>query len=269
MQILKNPMLKQEVDEANMCIYDIAYAYLDNKWHSDNARAAYSRIYYVTGGEGKIVCNGKTILLVPGTICIIPSGLIYSYSCDCYLEKLYAHFALLRHGYIDLFTQINECIVLKDKHEEIANIIDSWKKGNLEDALNVKRLILNDVYCAIKHSGISFGKIKECSPLMKRALELIDKNLNVQLSINKLANLLFISPSSLQKRFKSEIGIPVGKYISDRIMFFAEQELRLQQKSLREISEKFGFCDQFYFSRAFTSCYGIPPAKYRASLLLP
>ena len=63
--------------------------------------------------------------------------------------------------------------------------------------------------------------------------------------------------------FKKEIGVSVGRYIDDRLMYVAELELRRGEKSINEISDMLGFCDQFYFSRRFSQTYGIPPIKYR------
>ena len=92
---------------------------------------------------------------------------------------------------------------------------------------------------------------------------IIEKNPSIQLSVEKIANELFISPVTVHKIFKEEMGIPIGKYIDDYVMFNAEFEVRQGTLSIREISEKLGFCDQFYFSRRFSQKYGMSPMKYR------
>ncbi len=62
--------------------------------------------------------------------------------------------------------------------------------------------------------------------------------------------------------------MPIGTYISIRIMELAETELRKGDKSIKEISDRLGFRDQFYFSKCFTAHYGITPKKYISSCFI-
>jgi AraC-like DNA-binding protein len=47
------------------------------------------------------------------------------------------------------------------------------------------------------------------------------------------------------------------------VLFKAEEMLIKSNLSILEISEMFGFYDQFYFSRRFKERFGISPLKYR------
>ena len=55
----------------------------------------------------------------------------------------------------------------------------------------------------------------------------------------------------------------IGNYIDETILFESEQLLTKSELTVLQISEKFGFCDQFYFSRRFKAKYGDTPQKYR------
>ena len=101
------------------------------------------------------------------------------------------------------------------------------------------------------------------SPLVQSAINHINSNLTVNLSVETIAAALFVSPSKLQKKFKAETGVSIGKYIHERIMFTAERKLRQKNMTLKEISESLGFCDQFYFSRCFSQKYGVSPRTFR------
>ena len=109
-------------------------------------------------------------------------------------------------------------------------------------------------------------KIEVYSPVTKRALDYIENNLRASLTAEDIAKSLYVSSGSLQKRFKREIGLPIGKYITNRVMFLAEQMLHTHEYSIKEISDSLGFCDQFYFSRVFTATYGISPTQYKKNI---
>ena len=95
------------------------------------------------------------------------------------------------------------------------------------------------------------------------AIEYIKSHLSLQLGIAELAANAFVSESTLAKKFKAEVGMTIGCYIDETILFEAEQLLTKTELSVLEISERFGFCDQFYFSRRFKAKYGETPQRYR------
>ena len=106
-------------------------------------------------------------------------------------------------------------------------------------------------------------QIKNNSDLVIRTKDIIEKNLSINLTVNDIADKLFVSPSAVRKKFKEEMGISIGKYIDDSIMNAAENDVRNSNMSIHQISEKLGFCDQFYFSRRFSQKFGIAPMHYR------
>ena len=61
--------------------------------------------------------------------------------------------------------------------------------------------------------------------------------------------------------------MPLGRYVNDRLFYYAEQQLRLTDRTIKEISEQLGFCDPFYFSRMFTQRFGTSPKEYRRRLM--
>ena len=66
-----------------------------------------------------------------------------------------------------------------------------------------------------------------------------------------------------------ELGVSIGQYIDSQILFRAKLELELNKLSIAEISEKYGFCDQFYFSRFFKKHIGESPRQYKLHHVVP
>ena len=261
----KSPFAR-ETEKINMHISDIAYAYLDRDWNNKSARAAYTRIYYVHRGRGEIAYGDRRVALLSGNIYVIPAGLDFSYSCEDTLEKLYCHVNLFCYNRADLLGDLHECVVLSDRRAEIDRAIACWRAGDVQGALQLKEMILHTATEAVMQAGQRHSEIRTYSPLIRSAVAYIDKNLRADLTAARIATALFVSESRLQKAFRAEMGSPLGKYVTARVLTVAEEKLRLSRHTIREISDSLGFCDRFYFSRVFASHFGISPARYRKQI---
>jgi AraC-like DNA-binding protein len=58
----------------------------------------------------------------------------------------------------------------------------------------------------------------------------------------------------------------VNEYICNTILAETELILSTRNISILELSHKFGFSDQFYFSRKFKEKFGVSPREYRNRL---
>lgn len=266
MIIERNAPFARETEKINMHISDIAYAYLDRNWNCENARAAYTRIYYVRRGRGEIICGGRRIALLSGNIYIIPAELDFSYSCEDTLEKLYCHVNLYCYNRADLLADLHDCVVLSDRKADIDLAVSLWRGGDVLSAMRLKECIFRTVAEAVCTADAGREVVRLYSPLIRSAVSYIEKNLRADLTASAIAGGLFVSESRLQKTFRAEMGTPLGRYISERVLMVAEEKLRLSRHTIREISDSLGFCDRFYFSRAFAARFGQSPAKYRKNL---
>ena len=64
-------------------------------------------------------------------------------------------------------------------------------------------------------------------------------------------------------QLSKELGTTVNNYIDDLILTRAAQMIAEGQFSINAISNRFGFCDQFYFSIKFKAKFGITPSEYK------
>ena len=102
----------------------------------------------------------------------------------------------------------------------------------------------------------------EFSPCVSKAINYINKNLSETLTIKDIADAIFVSESTLTKHMRKELGTTVNNYIDDLILTLAAQMIAEGQYSLNAISNRFGFCDQFYFSRKFKALVGKTFTRY-------
>lgn len=143
-----------------------------------------------------------------GNIYLIPSNLEFSYGCGGSMSKLYAHINLLGYNNYDLLSSCPRCIVLENRQTEIDDVISWWRQGDILSSLSIKTAFYRTVLEALQQEHISFGEIETYSDLVKRALQIIKKNPHLSLTAQKLAEMLFVSPSQLQKIPAGSTRIP-------------------------------------------------------------
>ena len=93
----------------------------------------------------------------------------------------------------------------------------------------------------------------------------IDAHYNdTSLSVFGLASMLEMSDVYYRKLFKMEIGVSPSKYIISVRLKKAKQLIEdYPFLNLEECAKQSGFSSLHYFSRVFTSEFGINPSKYK------
>jgi AraC-like DNA-binding protein len=101
---------------------------------------------------------------------------------------------------------------------------------------------------------------------ISRLLGHLEQHYSGALSIEDLAKIARMSPSSLFRLFRHHVGrSPVDYLIRLRIGRAAEM-LRRETARISEVSEAVGFTDSNYFSRQFHRVMGVSPRVYRNNL---
>lgn len=83
------------------------------------------------------------------------------------------------------------------------------------------------------------------------------------ISLSLISQNVLINASYLSSMFKKEKGISVSQYITKLRMEKAKEFLANDQLPLKEIAERIGYNDVFYFSKVFKRYYGVSPSTYR------
>ncbi len=263
MKKIVNEELTYAEKRIRMEIVEISYGLLDTEWKIDDLRASFTRVYIPLEGEGIISIGGKDIHLVSGNIYVIPSDLSFSCFCPERLNKIYVHLTLTRPDGADVFAGLDSCLILKNCVGRAKEIETLYNAQDLQSLLRLKCLLYEILCDALVLSGAGDLEIKNYSEYTKSALAYIDSHLSARLTISEISAALFISKIVLQKHFKNDLGKPIGSYIDQCIMARAERELLDRALSIKEISDRLGFCDQFYFSRKFSEFHGINPRRFR------
>lgn len=98
---------------------------------------------------------------------------------------------------------------------------------------------------------------------IRRALAYIRRNYRTPLSLQQVANSVFLSPSYFSQLFHKTMGISFSNYLTDYRLQIAARYLQSGDLPLKEIASLSGFPTFPYFSAAFKKRYGISPSNYR------
>ena len=268
MNIKSNSSMNNVMSRMNIEIIDSGYVKTDTTWHGENICSPYSRLYFVEYGKGILQYDNQEFIMHPEFVYLIPTGILYNYWCKNTIHKLYFHINIIKPNGYDLLLDCKEFGKHPISLDKIRTMKNLYYSNNYIDALFLKQEIFSSISSILKEINFNTDTSMRYSSFIQDTISYINDNLSLQLNINTLAKRLFISPSTLAKHFKNEVGITISKYIDDLIFFSAERMLLKSDLSIGEISEMLGFCDQFYFSRRFSQKYGETPRQYRNRLKL-
>ena len=97
---------------------------------------------------------------------------------------------------------------------------------------------------------------------IKNYLEL---NYSAQITLDSLSKSFYINKYYLTRIFKASYGCTIDQYLLHQRITKAKELLRFTSLAISEISQKVGFNDQNYFSRAFKTIEKQTPREYRKS----
>jgi AraC-like DNA-binding protein/quercetin dioxygenase-like cupin family protein len=84
-----------------------------------------------------------------------------------------------------------------------------------------------------------------------------------ELSLDHIAGIVGYSTSYLSKKFRSNVGLSIHRYIMRYRIYGAKALLRYSEKPIKEIAFEAGFKTVHHFTRVFSELEGMPPARWR------
>ena len=101
------------------------------------------------------------------------------------------------------------------------------------------------------------------SNLLGEAIRIIRENYHENLSLDSIAQQIYISPYYLSHLFREELGITYLEYLTRIRMEEAKRLLPDRSMTILDISSRVGYEDPGYFSKVFKKNMGVSPNQYR------
>ena len=234
------------------------------KSHSHNM----VEVYYFLRGNARFVVEGNVFPLERGSILVMASGQTHHLLLEP--SVAYERMALL----IDTSTIPPEYENLSEQIYEGANMFTLEKKEQIwfeESFLMItkspedmqKNLISSFAsmifgLLSTKLARVTQPKIED--DIIKKTVNYINKNLSHELSLEIIANSLFCSKVTLNRKFREIMGCTIWEYVIRRRIYSARQRLFLGG-NITDVYQKSGFNDYSSFFRAYKKVVGISPSE--------
>lgn len=100
------------------------------------------------------------------------------------------------------------------------------------------------------------------NPKIDETVSYINEHLDKEMSVDMLAERVFLSRYHFMRQFKAQTGSTVHAYIRQKRLLYAARLIR-EGMGAHQAAMECGFADYSAFHRAFKECFGISPGKLK------
>ncbi|WP_340401964.1 helix-turn-helix domain-containing protein [Paenibacillus sp. FSL H8-0079] len=230
-------------------------------------------IIYTLSGKGRIH-NGASGYLscTAGMLTLVSPGTAQDYFTEQghVWDKMWAHF-IPRLPWMDWIPSSNTDGPIFQLHidkESSRRAIESAFSRVIsyrlyEDSMLRDELTLNALEEVILLVASQNQSKKELDSRVQEVLNIISRDYMDQILIEDLGKRVCLSPSRLSHLFKEQVGDSIMETLMKHRLKQAEPLLQYTLRPITEIALAVGFHSPDYFSRQFSSHFGISPSNYR------
>lgn len=175
----------------------------------------------------------------------------------------YLHFRIELLPGQDLFRDFNGCESITSDVSLIKKLISGAKSGKIDTLMSCKAFFLESISRFLAPYADVIGEQIKLTTKYADVYEYIKNNCYADLRVKNIASQFNIALSNLSKRFKTDTGLTLKKYIEDKLIQKAQEKLLVTPMTVKEIAYELKFLDEFHFSRFFKNRVGLSPNHYR------
>lgn len=168
------------------------------------------------------------------------------------LSKMY-----LYHVLYDLLSQLYQAYGVQDT-SEIGRGISRVLSCNSAEAMCG---VLEEIVAALQ--GKPEPQAADSSAIIRQVQKIVDAEYGEPLSLEYIAEKVYITPSYLSYIFKQMTGQNLIKYITDLRMYKARRMVADGNLKISQIAKNCGYDNPSYFNKLFKNYFGVTPRQYR------
>lgn len=250
----------------------------ENNYHTHN----FPEIGIILEGSGVYHYNDEFVPVEAGDVLIFNPGVghesVIASPEECRMEFFVGFtdisFAGMRKNHIDLRDGRTMLHTQGKTRRAIFRICEEMEKENLarnpgwyfmlkSSLIQLLLMIVREQMDA-EPNGEDAEKPIEKRHLADQIADYLDEHYMERISLDRIAQKMYVSPYYLSKIFKSQIGESPIHYLIRIRMERAKELLRGDADlPITEVAEQVGYEDVYHFSKLFKKAYGIPPSKCR------
>lgn len=162
----------------------------------------------------------------------------------------------------EIFKCVNEIIAEQEKNEPYSDLFIKCGVMKLTALLYRGMAVNRDRYERTRLNLASSEKTN----IVNTILQYLNENYMKQISLDRIASNMYLSPVYISKIFKEETGeSPINHLIRIRLTK-ANELLNSGDIPIKTIARNVGYEDAYYFSKLYKKYYGIPPSLEKKQL---
>jgi AraC family transcriptional regulator len=218
-------------------------------------------------------------LIGPRRICLTPGGAIAQWQHQGHPEilQVYLRQTIYESAVTDMYgcdpaaaTLVPRFAMSDPLLEQLAiAIASSLREGTAEDGLYIDTLAQMIAAHLARHHSTRSRPPRLPAPQkisgwrMRRLIEYIEENIGDDLSLERMAAEVGVSPLYLARAFKAAVGQSPHRYVLERRLERAKELLRGTDTPIVDVALTTGFSSQSHLSNWFLRQVGVSPAVYR------
>jgi AraC-like DNA-binding protein/mannose-6-phosphate isomerase-like protein (cupin superfamily) len=200
-------------------------------------------------------------------------GYIYIFTAEFYLIDKNNQNRLLEFPFFFTINQDNPPLYLSEK-TDCQFFEQLFKKGieelNKEEgfSIDLMRSLLDTIltYSSSMYQTDDLSLISGRGHLLvKRFYQLVEENYQKNLSVNKYADMLAVTPNHLTQTLKQLTGRTSNEIIQLKQILEIKRMLVHTSLTVSQIADQLHFADQSYFTKFFKKATGVTPLQFRSA----
>lgn len=175
-----------------------------------------------------------------------------------------------------IYCQMQEMLEKAAEYFYLGNMEKPWEQNGTdffwqaETFAEMRDEMIRRIEQLLKRSEDGKEKKKtENSFTISKVTEYIQEHYaETDLSIARIADSVYLTPTYLSAVFKKQTGLTIGQYLLGIRVEHAKQKMKDPQLKFYQISEQVGYADANYFAKIFKKMTGMTPTEYKESLRL-
>jgi AraC-like DNA-binding protein len=237
-------------------------------------------VYFLIGGEVEYWVDGRILKMAPGDLLLINPMELHRPVADAQ-NGLYERIVLwIDKEYLESHAGLSRCFdVTHPGHSHLLHPTAAERPGLTERMGSlVREFYSRDLgaeqaaYGLFLQLMVQINRIalradsqqeesRQLSGTVQAAISYIAENLSQPMTLESVAEQVYVSKYHLSHAFSREVGVSVYRYITLRRLMMARQQLA-EGEPAGQVCRNCGFADYTSFYRAFKSEYGISPREF-------
>lgn len=243
----------------------------------------FDKLVLLLAGRVDYVVENVSYTLRPGTVLLVPHHAVHRAIIDVsepyeriilYLDTSYFERALPSAGLAECFKRAdrtNRCLLQADEEQraELTALLRSYEAAQRDDRYGAEALrdtLIMQLLIAINRISAAGGAAdaddRRYDEKIRLALSYINENLTGELSVDALADRVFLSRYHFMRLFKLQTGSTVHAYVRQKRLLYAARLIR-EGLPVQQAAAECGFHDYSVFHRAFRASFGFRPADLK------